>query len=75
MRIPIVDLPGAAKLAVRIRDGEAYGYASYRSEALAASLGETTPPDVKETFSAVPLGAAPAGRDDEAASFVHSPNR
>jgi isopenicillin N synthase-like dioxygenase len=69
------DLPYAAKMAVRIPDGDAYGYAPYRSEALAASLGQSTPPDLKETFSFGPFGPTPLGLDDPAAAFVFSPNR
>ncbi|MDX2379741.1 MAG: 2-oxoglutarate and iron-dependent oxygenase domain-containing protein [Acidimicrobiia bacterium] len=69
------DLPHAARMAVRIPDGDAYGYAPYRSEALAAGFGQSTPPDLKETFSVGPLGSTTAGLDDPVAAFVFSPNR
>ena len=69
------DLSYAAKIALRIPEGDAYGYAPYRSEALAVSLGETTPPDLKETFSVGPSGPTPVGLDDPSATFVYSPNR
>jgi isopenicillin N synthase-like dioxygenase len=68
-------LPVESKLAVAIPPGDAYGYGAFRAERLAASLGESTPPDLKETFSVGPFGAAPAGLDDSAAAFVYSPNR
>ncbi len=68
-------LPMVEKMAAEIQTGEAYGYAPYRSEALAASLGAVTPPDLKETFSAGPFDAAPTGVTDPAAAFVFSQNR
>jgi isopenicillin N synthase-like dioxygenase len=42
---------------------------------LAASLGDTTPPDLKETFSVGPFEPPPPGLRDPAAAFVYSPNR
>jgi isopenicillin N synthase-like dioxygenase len=69
------DLPLADKLAVAIPDGDAYGYGPFLIERLAASLGDDTPPDLKETFSVGPFHVAPAGLDDPAATFVFSPNR
>ncbi len=43
------------KLAVAIPDGDAYGYGPFQVERLAASRGESTPPDLKETFSIGPF--------------------
>jgi isopenicillin N synthase-like dioxygenase len=60
---------------VRIRPGEAYGYAPFQGERLAASLGTATPPDLKETYSTGPLEQPAATRDDPSARFVYSPNR
>ena len=71
------DLPLEAKLAVRIPEGDAYGYAPFQAERLAASLGEVTPPDLKETYSVGPFDPPPASLDlvaDAAAAFVYSPN-
>jgi isopenicillin N synthase-like dioxygenase len=68
-------LPEADKLAVAIPDGDAYGYGPFQVERLAASLGQVTPPDLKETFSAGPFEPPPPGLDDPAAAFVYSPNR
>ena len=69
-------LPIEAKMAVAIPDGDAYGYGPFAIERLAASRGESTPPDLKETFSIGPFAAAPASvSDDASAAFVYSPNR
>ena len=49
------DQPLQEKLAVAMPYvGYPYGYAAYAGEALAQSLGEQTPPDLKETFSIGP---------------------
>ena len=68
-------LPLDDKLAVAIPAGDAYGYGPFLIERLAASLGDDTPPDLKETFSIGPFGEAPEDLDDPAAAFVFSPNR
>ena len=69
-------LPVDEKLALAIPDGDAYGYGPFAAERLAASRGEQTPPDLKETFSVGPFGAMPAElTDDPTARFVYSPNR
>jgi isopenicillin N synthase-like dioxygenase len=68
-------LPLEEKLAVAIPEGDAYGYGPFKIERLAASLGEATPPDLKETFSVGPFEPPPAELDDPAAAFVYSPNR
>ncbi len=49
------DLPVEAKLAARHPDpGHPYGYFPAGKEALAASRGEITPPDIKESFNLAP---------------------
>ena len=70
-------LPLADKLAVAIPPGDAYGYGPLQVERLAASLGEDTPPDLKETFSIGPdpERCAASVTSDAAAAFVFSPSR
>ena len=68
-------LPGASKMALSIPEGDAYGYGPFQAERLAASRGEATPPDLKETFSVGPPNAPSVPLDDPAAAFVYSPNR
>lgn len=63
------------KLSLKIRDAEAYGYGAFEAEALAASLGETTPPDLKETYSSGPLHKPASAAGNEAGDFLFSPNR
>ena len=60
------------KLAVAIPEGGAYGYAPFRTERLAASLGAQTPPDLKETFSIGPVELPVEMPADPAAAFVYS---
>lgn len=67
------ELPDADKSAVRIPTGDAYGYGPFAEERLAASRGETTPPDLKESFSVGPAVGHGAIIDDPAAAFVFSP--
>jgi isopenicillin N synthase-like dioxygenase len=69
------DLPEEQKLELSIPDGDAYGYGPFQVERLAASLGESTPPDLKETFSIGPFVPPPDDLSDTAAAFVYSPNR
>jgi isopenicillin N synthase-like dioxygenase len=68
-------LPIDDKLAVTIPPGDAYGYGPFQVERLAASLGDATPPDLKETFSVGPFEPPPAELDDSTAAFVYSPTR
>lgn len=69
-------LPDEAKSALAIPPGDAYGYGAFAVERLAASRGDRTPPDLKETFSIGPFVADTAAVDaDPAAAFVYSPNR
>lgn len=66
------ELPDADKAALTIPPGAAYGYGPCRSERLAASLGEQTPPDLKETYSIGPPPHRFEDVDDPAAAFVFS---
>ncbi len=75
MAIEFFALPETQKRALTIRHGEAYGYGPFQAERLAASLGTTTPPDLKETFSIGPRQRPTGGTAGEAADFVYSPNR
>jgi isopenicillin N synthase-like dioxygenase len=68
-------LPRDEKMALAIPPGQAYGYGPFRAERLAASLGDATPPDLKETFSVGPFEVPSALADDDTAAFVYSPNR
>jgi isopenicillin N synthase-like dioxygenase len=50
------DLPLTEKLEVKMPyEGYPYGYAGLQAEALAKSMGEEAPPDLKESFSIGPL--------------------
>jgi isopenicillin N synthase-like dioxygenase len=71
-RLPLDD-----KLSVAIPPGDAYGYGPFQVERLAASLGEDTPPDLKETFSIGPgpQRCAESVTSDAAAAFVFSPSQ
>ena len=60
---------------MRIRPGEAYGYTPFLGERLAASLGDQTPPDLKESFASGPLDTPAAALEDESSRFVYSPNQ
>lgn len=68
-----------AKMSVAIPQGDAYGYGPYKVERLAASRGESSPPDLKETFSIGPFIDADEMQEiislDPAAAFAYSPNR
>ena len=57
------DLPRAVKMGVAMPyAGYPYGYAPLCEEALARSLGDTTPPDLKETFSIGPEATWSGGK-------------
>ena len=72
-------LSDEAKMAVAIPDGDAYGYGPFQVERLAASRGDVSPPDLKETFSIGPFVDAQQTEEfiaqDPAAAFAYSPNR
>lgn len=63
------DLPLERKLEAKMPyTGYPYGYSPLQAEALAKSLGEETPPDLKESFSIGPLQhAAHTGNEPNAA--------
>jgi isopenicillin N synthase-like dioxygenase len=52
--------------------GYPYGYLGPNSEALAASRGVATPPDLKESFNGGPLSKPPGLTDKEALSFCYA---
>jgi isopenicillin N synthase-like dioxygenase len=68
------DLPVADKMAVAMPyAGYPYGYAPVQGERLAASLGDDTPPDLKETFSMGPIERPVRPIADPAEAFVYEP--
>ena len=52
--------------------GYPYGYLGPNSEALAASRGVATPPDLKESFNGGPLSRPPGLTDKDALSFCYA---
>ncbi len=52
--------------------GYPYGYLGPNSEALAASRGVATPPDLKESFNGGPLSVPPGMTDAEALGFCYA---
>lgn len=74
MTTAFFDLDPADKMAVAMPyAGYPYGYAPLQGERLAASLGDETPPDLKETFSMGPI-TVPADRPvDPAEAFAFEP--
>lgn len=70
------DLPFEKKLEVKMPyPGYPYGYAPLQAEALAKSLGEETPPDLKETFSIGPLVEKSLEPKDPHADFRYARNQ
>jgi isopenicillin N synthase-like dioxygenase len=70
------DLPLADRLQVAMPEpGYPYGYAPFAYESLASSLGDVTPPDLKETYTVgPPEDLAAIGRDpDEAWARLPTP--
>jgi isopenicillin N synthase-like dioxygenase len=68
------DLAVADKMAVAMPyPGYPYGYAPVQGERLAASLGDDTPPDLKETFSMGPVDRPAHPPADAAEAFVYEP--
>jgi len=65
-----VDVKQAAKAP---RPGYPYGYLGPNTEALAASRGVATPPDLKESFNGGPLDVPPGMTDAEALAFCYAP--
>lgn len=52
--------------------GYPYGYLGPGTEALAASRGQKTPPDLKESFNGGPLAVPPSERDPDALAFCYA---
>ncbi|HEX8700935.1 MAG TPA: 2OG-Fe(II) oxygenase family protein [Myxococcaceae bacterium] len=52
--------------------GYPYGYLGLNTEALAASRGVATPPDLKESFNGGPLAVPPGLTDADALSFCYA---
>jgi isopenicillin N synthase-like dioxygenase len=68
------DQPAAVKQAAKAPyPGYPYGYLGPNSEALAASRGVETPPDLKESFNGGPLDVPPGMTDKEALAFCYAP--
>jgi isopenicillin N synthase-like dioxygenase len=69
------DLPVEQKLRAKMPyEGYPYGYGGMQSETLAKSLGEETPPDLKETFSIGPLEVRPHDGNEPYAEFRYARN-
>lgn len=69
------DLPPDEKLAVQMPyPGYPYGYAPLQAEALAGSLGDQTPPDLKESFSIGPPNRAVRDSESPDLDFRFAPN-
>jgi isopenicillin N synthase-like dioxygenase len=69
------NLPLEKKLEVNMPYvGYPYGYSQLQAEALAKSLGEETPPDLKESFSIGPLEQARHAGDEADADFRFAAN-
>jgi isopenicillin N synthase-like dioxygenase len=69
------DLPTDKKLETRMPYvGYPYGYSPLQAEALAKSLGEETPPDIKESFSIGPLEQPPHTGNEPDADFRFAAN-
>jgi isopenicillin N synthase-like dioxygenase len=70
------DLPLAEKLEVKMPyEGYPYGYAGLQAEALAKSMGEEAPPDLKESFSIGPLDRPARLEHDPATDFSLAANQ
>jgi len=68
------DLPMSDKRAVAPPEaGSPYGYLAPETEALAASKGVETPPDLKESFNGGPLSVPNGLEDEQAMSFCFAP--
>ena len=67
------DQPAEVKQAARAPyPGYPYGYLGPNSEALAASRGVDTPPDLKESFNGGPIERPPGMTDEQALSFCYA---
>ena len=69
------DLPDDAKRTVAMpRPGYPYGWAPFAYETLTASIGRTSPPDLKESFAIGPVDPARHVFVDADEAFAWSPN-
>ena len=69
------DLPLAERMKVALpHPGYPYGYGPMANETLSKSLGEDSPPDLKEGFAVGPLQVPNRPLDDKEAAFIHAPN-
>ena len=67
------NLPSSVKQQFRVpRPGYPYGYMGNEEETLAASRGNATPPDLKETFNGGPIRIPGHISDPEALSFCYA---
>ena len=65
-------LPAATKSALTPKPGDPYGYLGPKAEALAASKGVDTPPDLKESFNGGPARVPDGLSDPDALAFCFS---
>jgi isopenicillin N synthase-like dioxygenase len=69
------DLPLSERMKVALpRPGYPYGYGPMANETLSKSLGEDSPPDLKEGFAVGPLSSPDRALDPREAEFVYAPN-
>lgn len=69
------DLPAEKKLEVKMPyAGYPYGYSPLQAETLAKSLGDETPPDIKESFNIGPLEVPPHTGAEPDADFRFATN-
>jgi isopenicillin N synthase-like dioxygenase len=69
------DLPATQKLRVKMPyEGYPYGYSPLQAEALAKSLGNETPPDLKESFNIGPLEQKAPAKNHPDAGFRYARN-
>ena len=69
------DLPLADRMTVALpQPGYPYGYGPLANETLSKSLGEESPPDLKEGFAVGPMTTPDRPLDEQEAEFVYAPN-
>jgi isopenicillin N synthase-like dioxygenase len=67
------DMPASAKQKFNVPfPGYPYGYMGNEAETLAASLGNVTPPDLKETFNGGPINIPKNITDPDALAFCYA---
>ena len=67
------DQPMDTKRALTPKVGDPYGYLGPKAEALAASKGVETPPDLKESFNGGPRSVPDGVTDSQALAFCYAP--